>query len=237
MPKLTKEQKKKLHEFEPALHRAVKRGDYQSAKKVAFDIQKLLRPTGHETRLMKSKNLLFEAAMESGELDTAMSGFIGVRNKTSKQTRVHLEATTLLAVCYLRKNELKKAEPLISFVIDHKKNIISISKRREFITKIIQRFEEEGAFASLENSGCDQLSPQGLEEEAGKLVMSMSEDEIFTEIGKTTPARTKEYILSIDDFARKQLTSGELKFLPDTQERKNNHKVGKTVFSSFKRVL
>jgi hypothetical protein len=34
-------------------------------------IQRLLRPTGHETRLMKAKAWLFEAAMEAGEPQTA----------------------------------------------------------------------------------------------------------------------------------------------------------------------
>jgi hypothetical protein len=48
---------------------------------------------------MQSKVWLFEAAMEAGNLDIAEAGFVGVRAKCSKGTRLHLEATALLAIC------------------------------------------------------------------------------------------------------------------------------------------
>lgn len=95
-PPLTEIQKQRLSALEPALKEAVYAADYARAKQFAADIQSVLRATGHETRLMQSKNWLFEAALNAGELLTAEAGFRGVRAKTVRSTRVHLEATALL---------------------------------------------------------------------------------------------------------------------------------------------
>jgi hypothetical protein len=75
---LTEDQKEKLARLEPALRDTAKKGDYKSAKRITQDIQRLLLATGHITRLMQSKNLLFEAALEAGEHGIAKSGFIGI---------------------------------------------------------------------------------------------------------------------------------------------------------------
>lgn len=101
-PPLTDVQKSRLASLEPALRTAVYAADYKLAKIIAIDIQEILRATGHETRLMKSKNWLFEAALNANELHTAEAGFLGIRKKTAETTRVHLEATALLIVCLLR---------------------------------------------------------------------------------------------------------------------------------------
>jgi hypothetical protein len=110
-PRLTLEQLQKLHELEPLLQAAAKRGDYESAQRHAFDIQDPLRTSGHETRLMQAKVWLFEAAMEAGHLNVALPGFVGIRERMSKGTRLHLEATAALAICYLRQKKLAQAEP------------------------------------------------------------------------------------------------------------------------------
>src|SRR5262245_23460823 len=113
-PPLTQVQKERLSRLEPALREAAGRGDHSAAKGFAADIQPVLRRTGHETRLMQAKNWLFEAALVAGELDTAKAGFIGVRAKTNSKTRVYLEATALLALCFIREGVLDKAEPLMA---------------------------------------------------------------------------------------------------------------------------
>jgi hypothetical protein len=131
-PNLTAAQKSRLAALEPALRDAVHRADYESAKIHANDIQALLRPTGHETRLMQSKNWLFEAAMQAGHLDLAESGFQGVRQKTAPGTRVHLEATVLLTICLLRQKRLQEAEPLMRLVL-RSENIRGEERRRKFL--------------------------------------------------------------------------------------------------------
>src|SRR6266566_719106 len=129
-PHLTEPQKRRLRILEPALQNAVRLGNYGLAKRITSDIQDVLRPTGHETRLMQAKAWLFEAAMGAGELDIAESGFVGIRQKTAQGTRIHLEATALLAICYLRKNRLDLAEPFIAEALKRDKNISSPERRR-----------------------------------------------------------------------------------------------------------
>src|ERR1700685_3801090 len=147
-PKLTPGQRNDLQTLEPALRAAALRGDYDTAKGLAIKIQELLRPTGHETRLMQSKAWLFEAAMEAGRLDVAEPGFIGIRGKTSPNTRIYLEATVLLAICYLRRKKLAQAEPLVAEALKSR-NIASEVRRRRFLQQVVARFEEEGLLGAL----------------------------------------------------------------------------------------
>jgi len=237
-PKLTDHQKEQLKILEPALRNAVKLGQYQQAKKVTSKIQKLLRPTGHETRLMKSKNWLFEAAMEAGELNKAESGFIGIRKKMNKRTRIYLEATALLAVCYLRKDSIDKAEPLMEEVLQNKHVIRSDRTRKQFKLNVIQRFEEEAALANLRNQGAESLDVDEVQNEAGTLVQSSTTDEeLYRRLGHSLPKSVSHQILRIEKFAQKKLPAHEFKFLPDPQEKIQDEEVGKTVFSSLKRVI
>ena len=149
LPPLTDSQKRRLKLLEPALRDAVKLGKYERAKLLTHEIQDVLRPTGHETRLMQAKNWLFEAALESGNIEFAISGFNGIRIKASSTTRLYLEATALLAVCYLRKKDLKSAQPLIEEALGNLRNISSERQRRKLHANLVKRFEEEGMLAAL----------------------------------------------------------------------------------------
>lgn len=236
-PNLTDLQKEKLNRLEPALRNAAKKGDYNSAKRIAQDIQIVLRPTGHETRLMQAKNWLFEAALEAGEITIAKSGFIGTRKRASKYTRVYLEATALLAVCHLRCNEIDEAEPLMAEVLKNETYIKSEKRRREFRLNVIERFEEEGALASFRGKYNENFDPKELQNDAGKLIQTENEDQIFTILGKHVPQETKNIILRIELFSRKQLPAKDIKLLADPRDRINDEDLGRTVFSSVKRVL
>lgn len=236
-PPLTSNQKQRLHVLEPALRSAARVGDYASAQRITAEIQLLLRPTGHETRLMQNKAWLFEAAMEAGELGEAELGFIGVRGKTVPGTRIYLEATALLVICYLRKDRLDLAEPLIAETLKREKNIGSEARRRRFIRSAVRRFEEEGALASLKGYGSDHLDPIELQSDAGEMVRTLTEDELFANIGRSLPKKTIAYLLKIDDFARGQLPSAEIRYLPLPEELVKHNELGRTVFSSIRRVL
>lgn len=142
-PKLTDEQRERLRPLELELHQAARKGDYPTVRRLVAEIQELLRPTGHETRLQKSKAWLFEAALEAGEIQRAISGFEGIRAKTNKRTRIYLEATALLAICHLRRGDLPSAEPLIADAFDRVTNISSDRRRRQFYRRLVDRFQEE----------------------------------------------------------------------------------------------
>lgn len=234
---LTVNQKQRLRVLEPALRNAARLGDYSSAQRITAELQLLLRPTGHETRLQQDKAWLFEAAMEAGELKTAELGFIGIRKKTVSGTRIYLEATALLAICYLRDDRLDLAEPMISETLKRDKNIGSEARRRKFIRTVVKRFEEEGALASLKGCGSEQLDPDELQSDAGAMIQTLTEDEVFANLGKSLPKKTVAYLLKIDLFARGQLPSAEVRYLPLPEDLVKHSELGRTVFSSIRRVL
>jgi hypothetical protein len=236
-PKLTSYQRQRLSELESSLREAVRVGDYERAKTVTAYIQELLRPTGHETRLMRAKNWLFECAMEAGELNTAISGFIGVRGKTGNRTRVYLEATALLAICYIRQAKLNKAEPLIREALRRDANIASVRRRVQFKRKLIERFEEEGLLQSVSGIGSDSLDPEHIYRNAGDLVRTTPENDIITRLADSLPPSALAYLLKIDQFSRKQLPADEKKLLPPPFDPGKKRELGEKLFSSFKRVL
>ena len=236
-PKLTDVQRTRLARLEPALRDAVRRGDYDTAKHLTADIQALLRPTGHETRLMQAKNWAFEAAMEAGQLEVAMAGFRGIRQKMSPNTRVHLEATTLLAICHLRRREVAMAEPLMADVLRNDKVIVSPNRRRQFRLRVVQRFEEEGVLAALSGGIHERLDLDQVQAEAGMAVQTQTEDEILANIGRQVPPEVIDLLLRIHEFAGRQLTSVELKLLPPSRTIVEKTSLGRTIYDASKRVI
>lgn len=236
-PKLTEEQKNKLKILEPKLRQAVYKGNYEYAKEIVLDIQNLLRPTKHETRLMKAKNWLFEAALEAGELGIAERGFIGIRQKMNNNTRVYLEASSLLAIVYLRQGKIEKAEPLMQEVLKNDKVITSQKRRRQFRVNVIRRFEEEATIASFRNRFKERMSAREIQDEAGQLLREKTDDEIYELIGFSSPPETKQLILKISEFAKKQLPPADIKLLQSPQDRIKDKNVGITVFQAAKNVL
>lgn len=187
---------------------------------------------------MQAKNWLFEAALEAGEINTAICGFEGVRGKTSSGSRVHLEATALLAICYLRLNELDEAKQYIRFVFANVNSAIgSESRRREFRTRIIARFDQETAFATLRNEGIDELDPAEIEVLAGQLVATTSEDDLLKMLADAIPEAVVFKILEIDTYARRLIPEVEVRYLPSPEGLKKKEMLGRTVFTSFKVAL
>lgn len=236
-PKLTEIQKRRLKVLEPNLRNAVRLGDYTLAKQIAHEIQEVLRKSGHETRLMQAKNWLFEAAMEAGNVQIAITGLTGVRKKCNPQTRAYLEATALLAICHIREGSIPTAEPLIAQVLEKSKYIHSERRRRQFKRRMIQRFEEEVTLAALKNSGDEALDIDQIQKEAGVLVQTKTEDDILSDFGRHLPRRVINDLLRIHAFTGRQLPFEERKLLPSPEEITREKELGRTVFTSFKRVL
>lgn len=237
LPNLTDAQKEKLKRLEPKLQKAAFEGDLPTAKIITLDLQNILRPTGHETRLMQIKNWLYEAGIEAGNYDFAIEGLKAVKLKTSKNTRIHLEATALLAIAFLRKNELNNAEPHIREVLQNDKVIKSETNRAIFRKSIIERFNEEVTLFSMKGIGNESLNPEQIQNDAKYLSEANSENEIYTTIGVAIPENVIRSIFRIDDFAKKQLPTGERLKLPSPQKQVEQDEVGKTFFSSVKRTL
>lgn len=236
-PNLTEQQKIRLALLEPALHKAVYCSDYNAAKSLATEIQGLLRATGHETRLMQSKNWLFEAALNAGELHTAESGFRGVLKKTNPSTKIHLEAMALLVVCLLRLKKISEAETLIPKVLNSK-NIKTPEKRRVFLLNVTKRFEMEGFISAVRNLESENLNIQEIDNEAVEAIKAnKSEQELYLQIAAALPNSVIDYVNRIDKASRKQLTLVELKYLPAPKNLEKSVEQGKSFFDSLKLVI
>ncbi|WP_036158719.1 hypothetical protein [Maribacter forsetii] len=236
-PKLTDKQKDRLRILEPKLKIAIADRDFETAKRLVVDLQTVLRKTGHLTRLLQSKNRLYELALELDELEFAIRGLEGNRKLVSDRTRLYLEATALLAICYLRKEEIEKAKPLIKEVLHNDSVIKSERTRSKFRKEIIDRFNEETALYSLKNKEEEQFTEEELEKEIVKLVTRKTESEIYLSLGRSVPQHTKYLLFQVHEFSTKQLPSAERLALPSPEEKIKDKEVGKTVFQSVKRVL
>ncbi|HEV3076741.1 MAG TPA: hypothetical protein VHB47_20130 [Thermoanaerobaculia bacterium] len=185
---------------------------------------------------MQAKVWLFEAAMEAGNLQVATAGLLGVCQKTDRRTRVHLEATALLAICYLRQKNLNAAEPLIGRVLNSH-NIRSENRKKIFLRLIVRRFEAEGLLAALRTHIHEPMDPDAINNEAGALVQTRTEDEIYAEMGSVLPRDAVDFLLKIDAAAKRQLTPSEVRFLPSGGDIVERSELGRTFFESTKLVL
>jgi hypothetical protein len=235
-PSLTEAQKVRLAILEPALRTAVYGADYKRAKAIAADIQVLLRATGHETRLMRAKTWLFEAALNAGELYTAEAGFRGIRAKTAENTRVHLEATALLVVCLLRQRKISEAEPLIAMVL-HGKAIKDPDRRRNFLQSVTTRFELESYLSAVQGLGAETLSAGIIDAEAVEALRTKSEEELYAQIATALPREVIDFVCRVDRAARKQLTMTEVLYLPSPASMERKIEQGKSFFASLKLVI
>lgn len=235
-PALTEIQKQQLSSLEPALKTAVYAADYVGAKRLATDIQGILRATGHETRLMQSKNWLFEEALNAGEVLTAEAGFRGIRAKTTKTTRVHLEATALLAVCLLRQKRIVDAEPLIQEVLGSK-SIKDATRRRQFVESVSSRYRLESYISAIRGHGHETLNSDVIDREAIDALRTKSDEELYMQIATALPIEVIEFVYRVDSASRKRLTMTEVLYLPSPAAIERKVEQGRSFFTSLKLVI
>ncbi len=236
-PPLTKEQKEKLSVLEPQLKFCVKSANLEKAKRIAGQIQEILRPTGHETMILQAKNWLYETAMESNKLTYAKMGFEGTIQKSSSRTRLNLEATFLLAICYLREQNSEKARELIIKAIDNINNIKSDERRRQFHRRLIERLEEESIFVGLVDKSAEQLELAEVDKEAVRLVMTKSENQILVEMGRAIPRKSIDLLSEVRNTYKQRLPAPDRKFLPPPLTEDTKEELGKRANSALKRVV
>lgn len=234
---LTDLQKNRLKVLEPRLNRAISEQNYKFAKEIVVDIQSVLRPTGHFVRLVQSKNKLCELAIELNDTKYALSLLNSNILVIKRNTRIYLETISLLAICYLRMKDVEAAKKYIKEVlVNH--TVIKTERTREiFHYEIINRFNEEVALATLTGYESFYLDPDDIEKEAIRIIQNLTEDEIFSQIGQTSPQSTKDLIYIVHDYSTKQLAFNERLALPSPDQKVKDKEIGITVFESVKRVL
>ncbi|MCK9396781.1 MAG: hypothetical protein M0Q44_14460 [Methylobacter sp.] len=235
-PPLTKAQKEKLAVWGPQLKLCVKSANFEKAKIITGQIQELLRPTGHETMILQAKNWLYETAMEANTLTYAKMGFEGTIQKSSPKTRLNLEATSLLAICYLREQNSDKARELIIKAINNINNIKSDEKRRQFHRRLLEKLEEESILVGLVDKSAAPLELTEVDKEAVRLVMSKSESQILVEMGRAIPQKSIDLLSEVRNTYKLRLPATDRKFLPPPLTEDTKEELGKRANSALKRV-
>lgn len=234
---LTEKQKERLKILEPKLEKAIQNRNFDVAKDIVLDLQTLLKPTNHFSRLVRSKNKLYELAIELNKLEFALSGLLSNEKVINHNTRIYLETISLIAICYLRQKEIYSAQRYIQKVLKNHTVIKTKRTREVFHFEIINRFNEEVAMATITKDMAVYLDEKEVEEEAIRIIQTLSDDEIFSKIGQESPQSTKDLIYLIHDFSTKQLPSAERLALPSPDQKIKDKEIGVTIFESVKRVL
>jgi len=83
----------------------------------------------------------------------------------------------------------------------------------------------------------ENLNPERVQKDAGKLVCENTEDEILALLGSEVSSSTIEFVEEVNRESQKLLTFKEKRMLPAYVEIKEKRKLGKSVLSAFERIL
>ncbi len=186
--KLTEYQLKKLKPLEVELKYAVRSGDTDKAIEITKQIQELFpNEWRRHHRLLRAKLWAFESCLDANRISYAQRGFIGIRKLSAPNTRLYIEASSLLAVCYLRSKDTSSAKELIKEVIGKINNISSEQTRHQFQKRLIERVEEECILTELIGTNGLAMNVDEIQEKAVLLIQRNSDAEIYKLIGGSVP--------------------------------------------------
>lgn len=234
---LSDEQKRRLKILEPRLEQAILDQNLKFAKEIVVDLQSVLRPTRHFVRLVQSKNKLCELAIELGQFDSILKILESNIKVLKPKTRIYIETISLLVIYYLRLKDVEKAKKYIKEVLENHTVIKTERTRKIFHSEIIDRFNQEVAIATLTGFHDLTIDQDEVEREAIRIIQTLSDDEIYAEIGKFSPQSTKDLIYVVHDFSVKQLPFSQRVMLPSPDQKVKDKEVGLTVYEAVKRVL
>ena len=238
--KLSDEQKKRLHQLEEELTSAIISHNAVKATNIVNAAHNLLKPLGQNYRLAIIKCQYCEFLVNERREQDAIRPLDGIRRTLSKNTRGYLEATSLLAICYLRIGQIDTAKQLMKEVLSNDSIIKSDFQRREFQRTVIQRFDEETVIANLqEDWGAEKIDAQKLLDDSGKLLYESggNEDDLYELIGEQTPYKVKQMLYEIEVYSQKQLPHKDTLMLPSPDRFQKNRETGKVVGLAIKKSL
>lgn len=234
--KLTDAQLAELGPLEKQLKIAVKEANVDEALQTAGKIQLLLSPDRSHHRLLRAKLWAYEACLDANRLSYAETGLIGIKKLSSSNTRLYLEAISLLAVCFLRQKKINDAKKMIHESLQKINNISSERTRHQFQRRLIERLEEESILTELIGTGEEKLDPKEIETSAIALIQRKSEEEIFELLGKNVPTSSIRLLTNIREYSLAQLPAPDRKLLPPPEKVAETKNIGKTTFAVLKRI-
>lgn len=235
--KLTDQQLAALRPLERRLKMAVRAGAPEKAVEIATEIQALFPNDRRHHRLLRAKLWAFEACMDANRLTYATNGFIGVKKIAGSSTRLYLEASSLLAICYLRQKKISDAKRLIREVVGKINNIVSNSTRRQFQKRLIERVEEECILAEMIGTQSGEMDASEIHDKAVLLLQRSSDDEILKLIGNSVPTGSVRLLQDVRDYSIKQLPPPDRKLLPSPEKAAAPRELGKTTFAILRRIV
>ena len=236
--KIPEQQLIRVRRLEEILSAAAECGDITKAKVALDDLKPILERYHHKHRVQEAYLKLYESALEAWDLGLAKRGFEFVRRETNKNTRLHLEATVLLAIAHLRSRDLFSAEPLMAEALRNEDVITSISQRDVFRCEAIDRFDQEGALAAMAKVHPEFMHEAKVHQDALNLLRKgLSEQDLEEDLGSRIPQQVKEFILKVDVLSRKLLPHETRLLLPHSADVVKNRHVSQIVFRGVKRRL
>lgn len=225
-----------LRPLEQKLSDAVRAGATERAIEIASEIQAIFGPDRRHPRLLRAKLWAFESCLDSQRLTYAESGFVGIRKLSGTRTRLHLEASSLLAVSYLRQRKLADAKRLIRDVIENINNIGSPRTRHAFQKRLIERVEEECIFVELIGTGDSLMDADEVHSKAVLLLKGSSDDDILRLIGSSVPVAGIQLLADVRDYSIRQLPEPDQKLLQPPPKSSESKRIGKTTFAVLRRI-
>ena len=174
--------------------------------------------------------------MEAGSLTFAKMGFEGTIQKSSPSTRLNLEATSLLAICYLREGSIEKARDMIVKAVSSINNIKSPDRREQFHKRLIERLEEASILVGLKERSSENLDIDEVDRQSITIVMTKSESQIYLEMGRAVPQRSVDLLNDVRNTYTLRISGPDRKMLPPPITEENKEALGKRANSALKRV-
>jgi hypothetical protein len=227
---------KELKPLEESLQKAVAQQEPEAAIEAATRIQALFPNNRGHHRLLRAKLWAYEACLDANRLAYAESGLVGIRKLSNSGTRLHLEASALLAIAYLRQKRTDQAKVLIREVISNINDIASNRTRHQFQKRFIERVEEECILAELIGTGDQQLDIKEVEAKAIFLIQRSSDDEIYKLIGSSVPIAGVKLLSDVRNFSLLQLPAPDRKLLPPPDKAEEPKSIGRTTFAVLRRI-
>lgn len=238
MPKkLTKTQKEALQKHEKPLQLASRMGRLDDARTHMSAIQKAFLDDREHSRVQGAKNWYAECLLDAGKTLEAKRFFESIRECSNNNTRVYIEATTFLGICYLRAKEYDAAKELFRFVIKSARTIKSTASRVQYYKRLESRIQDECILSQLIGGDVPDFDVKEIHDEAVKLIQqNTSEDELLEYVGNALPNSVQSTVDDITDFSRKQLSHADRRRLASPSKETSKKELGKRAVAVIKRI-
>lgn len=226
-----------LHRLRPRIERAKTRGNADLAVELLRPLKKAFDAEPRHFRLLKAELLIFDTCIDANELHFAESGILSVRQRANKNTRIYIEATALLAVCYVRLKRFDEAKPLVRETMLFLNNIKTVTRRRQFQKRFIERIEDETILAELIVESAFPIEPERIRASAIELIQTKSEEEILRLAAEGIPSNVVLKLQAVRRYLSENVEKeSDVKNLPPPPAELPTTGLGKRVFSVIGRI-